>query len=71
MRYVLYDSEKNVVNTIIADETFATNYCARNGYTYEKMPELEPDSEPTPEPSAEATVWDELDAAYQEGVDSV
>lgn len=31
------------------------------------MPEPE---EPT-EPTAEPTVWDELDAAYQEGVDSI
>lgn len=27
--------------------------------------------EPAPEPEPEPTVWDELDAAYQEGVDSV
>lgn len=27
--------------------------------------------EPTPEPEEEMSVWDELDAAYQEGVDSV
>lgn len=26
---------------------------------------------PEPEPEQETTVWDELDAAYQEGVDSV
>lgn len=28
-------------------------------------------TEPEPTPSAEESVWDELDAAYQEGVDSV
>ena len=27
--------------------------------------------EPTPEPEEPMSVWDELDAAYQEGVDSV
>lgn len=27
-----------------------------------------PESEPIPEPEAEPTVWDELDAAYLEGV---
>lgn len=27
--------------------------------------------EPEPEPELEPTVWDELDAAYQEGVDAV
>lgn len=30
-----------------------------------------PEPEPIPEPEAEPTVWDELDAAYREGVDSV
>lgn len=30
-----------------------------------------PEPEPVPEPETELTVWDELDAAYQEGVDSV
>lgn len=30
-----------------------------------------PEPEPIPEPETERTVWDELDAAYQEGVDSV
>ena len=33
---------------------------------------IEDDGQPDPEiPSAESSVWDELDAAYQEGVDSV
>jgi hypothetical protein len=37
------------------------------------MPEPEPDPIPEPEePSTDDTnVWDELDAAYQEGVDSI
>ena len=30
-----------------------------------------PEPEPVPEPEPEVSVWDELDAAYQEGVDSV
>lgn len=30
-----------------------------------------PMPEPEPEPEPEPNVWDELDAAYQEGVDSV
>ena len=38
-------------------------------YVYDPMPEPEP-PEPEPAPS-EDSVWDELDAAYQEGVDSV
>ena len=35
-----------------------------NEYIYDPLPVQEP---PAPEP----TVWDELDAAYQEGVDSI
>lgn len=35
-------------------------------YVYDPLPEPE-----LPEPAIEPTVWDELDAAYQEGVDSV
>ena len=34
-------------------------------------PGVMPEPEPTPEPEEETSVWDELDAAYQEGVDSV
>ena len=30
-----------------------------------------PEPEPVPEPEEPVSVWDELDAAYQEGVDSV
>lgn len=35
------------------------------------MPEPEPEPEPEPQPDPEPSVWDELDAAYREGVDSV
>lgn len=34
------------------------------GYVYDPLP-------PSPEPEPEESVWDELDEAYQEGVDSV
>lgn len=34
------------------------------------VPNLEPEPEPTPS-GGDSAVWDELDAAYQEGVDSV
>ena len=35
-------------------------------YIHDPLPEPE-----QPEPEVEGSVWDELDAAYQEGVDSV
>lgn len=34
------------------------------------IPGVMPEPEPTPEPEEETSVWDELDAAYQEGVNS-
>lgn len=43
-----------------------------DGTNYEldvNVPEFEP--EPIPEPETEDDVWAELDAAYQEGVDSI
>lgn len=62
MDYKIFENGEHI-NTIFADEAFVEMYCAENGYTYEAIPE--------PEPIPEPTVWDELDAAYQEGVDSV
>ena len=38
-------------------------------YIYDPIPEEDPTS--PSEPDDNASVWDELDAAYQEGVDSV
>ena len=55
------------INTIVADEAFCASYCEQNGYTFEIMPE----PEPIPEPEEELSVWDELDAAYQEGVNAI
>ena len=57
------------INTIVADKVFCALYCEANGYTYELIPEPEP--EPVPEPEKEPSVYDEMDAAYKEGVDSV
>lgn len=39
--------------------------------TAEEIAEQEAANRPDPTPSDESSVWDELDAAYQEGVDSV
>ena len=64
---ILKDGEE--VNTIVASEAFCASYCEKNGYTYEMMPMPEP--EPIPEPEEELSVWDELDAAYTEGVNAV
>lgn len=66
MRYVIFENGEQI-NTIVADEEFCADYCAANGYTYEVEPEPEPI--PIPEPE-ETSVWDELDAAYREGVNT-
>lgn len=58
-------SNGQIINIIVADECFTAAYCQANGYTYKEAPL----SEPKPEP--EKTVWDELDAAYREGVNAV
>lgn len=43
------------------------DYLYVNGeYIYDPLPKPEPEEPPT-----DTSVWDELDAAYQEGVDSV
>lgn len=39
--------------------------------TEEEIAEQEAALKPEPAPSEDSTVWDELDAAYREGVDSV
>ena len=45
-----------------------TDYLWKGKYIYDPKPK-EPD--PAPPVPDDASVWDELDAAYQEGVDSV
>lgn len=70
MTYKIFKDGKEI-NRIVADESFMTAYCEKNGYTYEAEPEPTPEPEPEPEPEpTETTVYDELDAAYQEGVSS-
>jgi hypothetical protein len=56
-----------------SDETFEANYAIalKEAYNGEVTVE-EVDDPETPAPSGgDSSVWDELDAAYQEGVDSV
>lgn len=81
MRYnILLNGE--VINTIVADQSFVTAYCAENGYTYEEAPLPEPEPAPTlddrvsdleankADKTEVAAVWDQMAAAYQEGVQS-
>ena len=70
MIYAIRDADGNVVNTIVADQSFVEGYCAENGFTFEEIEQDAPAPMPDPGPEQEPTVWDELDAAYQEGVNS-
>ena len=65
---VLPDGDYNNMPIVDAlPEGDITDYLyINNQYVYDPLPRPEP-VEPTPE----LTVWEELDAAYQEGVDSV
>lgn len=65
MRYKIFENGEQI-NTIIADEAFCKSYCDKHGYTYE-----EEIIEPIPEPEEEPDVYDELAAAYTEGVNSI
>jgi hypothetical protein len=70
------EEEPNIVQTFndceihCSDETFESNYAIalKEAYNGEVTVEEVPDPEV---PADEPTVWDELDKAYQEGVDSV
>lgn len=66
MRYKIFENGEEI-NVIVASEEFVADYCERNGYTFEEAPIPTPPM-PEPEtPETEESVWDELDAAYQEG----
>lgn len=55
MTYKIFKDGKEI-NRIVADESFVTAYCEKNGYTYEAEPEPTPEPEPEPEPTPEERV---------------
>lgn len=68
--------EPDIVQTFHAceiqcnDSTFESNYALALKEAYNGEVTVEDAPDPAPEPT-EPTVWDELDAAYQEGVNDV
>lgn len=50
MRYKILKNGVEI-NVIIAEESFVSDYCSKNGYTYEEapLPVPEPDPQPTTE----------------------
>ena len=64
-------AQGNYLNKPICDEQVRYNYKLIDGQVVEIAEENKPEVKPYgPQPS-ETSVWDELDSAYQEGVDSV
>ena len=57
------------INSIVASEEFAAAYCEKYGYTFEAVPVVDPEHNVLADD--DSNVWDELDAAYQEGVNSL
>jgi hypothetical protein len=55
-------------NRIESDESFAADYAAKQGYTYEVVDQ--PLEKETPSKD-DSTVWDEMAAALSEGVNSI
>lgn len=73
MDYCIVNAEGIIENIIVADESFAAEIGALPTYDGAVIggAYAPPEPEPVePEPS-EPSVWDELQAAYEEGVNSV
>lgn len=70
---VFYPSDKRFAGFVnITDDGETVLTCEWNEEAYLAYAEEHPEQEePIPEPEPEPSVWDELDAAYQEGVNSV
>ena len=47
-KFEIFDGE-NLINTIVADESFTAEYCVANGYTYNEL------TPPAPEPAPPTT----------------
>lgn len=79
MKYVIKDSEGNVLNTILADSEFIEEYCNDNNYTYEEIAEppvsppepSEPSDPETPENPTDSVTWEAMAKAITEGVNEV
>lgn len=64
MTYLILDAKNIIVNVIDCDETFARNHGAVLGYEGARLGDTyEPPRPPEPE-----NMWDEMAAAYKEGV---
>lgn len=73
MEFCIVNADGIIENIIVADESFAAEIGAVPSYDGAAIGEVyappEPEEPETPEPE-EPSVWDELAAAYTEGVNS-
>lgn len=61
-----------IPETMTIPSTFPfVNITVKDGVVTSMTPGEMPEPEPMPEPNPELSVWDELDAAYREGVNAV
>ena len=37
MKYIIYNNNKEIINTIVSEESFVQQYCLQNAYTYEPI----------------------------------
>ena len=72
MEFCIVNADGIIENIIVADEDFAAEIGALPSYDGAVIGEAyaPPEPEPEVEPEAEPSVWDELDAAYREGVNA-
>lgn len=70
MEYCIVNDDGIIENIIVSESDFAAEIGVLPGYEGAAIGgAYAPPPEPEPEP--EKTVWDELDAAYREGVNAV
>ena len=69
MNFCIVNEENIIENIIVADESFASEIGALPYYDGADIGTVyaPPQPEPEPDPEPELSVWDELDAAYQQG----
>lgn len=76
MSYCIVSGDNIITNIIVCGGEMAESIGAVPSYDGASIgavydpPDTAIDPEPDPEPAEDSTVWDELDAAYREGVAS-
>ena len=76
MTYCIVSGDNIITNIIVCGSEMAESIGAVPSYDGASIgaayapPDPATDPDPDPEPAEESTVWDELDAAYREGVAS-